>query len=622
MNYFYLFTIFLIILNINNINSSIITFNNNIISECTSDTPCDLSSNNIWENNQAPHNGDDVVIDFSNESNQNIYLFGENFHIQLNSFTLKGQITNTNNLKTIFYTSLTIQNSNFTIINDFTIQNSNVAFNETSDNNIINIGNFVSNITSFTMDGYSSVKCNSTNLYGVQQFNILGQSSFNVNGTATIDTQINHRSTGLLSLSGPTTISDIFNSIGTVSFGPYTTTISSQTEIDTAFLSGRLVIVDGNNVMINEYITLNELSQIFVTQSSSLIIKSTIDSSHIPRVSYQVILEDSSSLFVPSGFTFLNSTSEMNGTINIQDNNNETIFYEVEQPLLNISTSGNITLLGTLVNMVFCESNTLVNVVTSSGIYSLLGNGDVYVSNTLSLYKQSIARTINISKTGLLAVFGILNAQQINVAYAGALANYGSLNSDIYSSGQVLFKSMYSNAKSINIQDSGSLVIDYPSLQIEGNLNMGPFSTLNIKNVNLNDVTALINLEGNLNVNPSRLTIQLNQTQATVKQSDSILLFVANGVYNNTVSIAPNVISVLTSSGSLVNLNPLLQRDSTGIYKLEFKNKNFPSPGLIAGAVAGSVAGVVLIVIIVVCCYKRKKNPHHHHHHEQKPLIR
>ncbi|EGC37265.1 hypothetical protein DICPUDRAFT_150188 [Dictyostelium purpureum] len=603
---YYLFFIFLII---NNINSFVITFNNSVISECTSITPCDLSKRNVWENNEAPIDGDDVLIDLSSYSvKYSIYLVANRLDIELSSFTLYGQqqATDSDTLEELL-TYLTINNSNLTIINQFNIQNSVLNINEKKvNNNKISINNLISNQTYTTLGGFLNIECNTTQFEGGSTFTeIIGDTNFTVNSDASFDSVILHSSSGFFTTMGTTYFTKEFFSSSIVHFGGNQTIFSSLSTINTMFLGGQMSITSGVRVTVNNYIQLNSRSSIAILQKSQLYLTNSINNKLI--LNEEIVLLDNSFLYIQSGFIISKMGAQMNGTIIIGDANDQTAFSNIEQPFVNILSQGNVTLFSSTFNHVnIISNNAWLNIESSSFINSLSNQGvtNIYSGVSLTLSGSSSSSTVNLA--GTLTAQSYLNAHAIYINNNGALYSNDKVDATIYStSGDIYFNSPNSTsfAKSISIQESGTLTLNKPSLYIQNNFAMDTGS-LQISSVQLNSFSALIQIDGYANIGSISFVISLNNGQIKPRNHDTIILFSTNHTLNNLINI--NETNIKFSNLQDVKFNII--KDSTGNINLVFYESSSFSTWKIIVIVLVGCAVIILSIISAIYFIKKRKN--------------
>ncbi|EGC37267.1 hypothetical protein DICPUDRAFT_77127 [Dictyostelium purpureum] len=591
----YILIIILIILNIKYITCSTATFNNTvIISNCTNEVPCDLSSKSVWNDNIAPSDGDDVIIDFSTVVSQtsDVYLLVNNLNIQLNSFQLNGPQQTEN-----FQINLNIQNSNLTIAGDFNAQYSNITFAETENSCTISINNFVSNQNNLTFNGYTNFVCNTTTLIGTEYVFLRDDSTFTVNSTATIKAPITHLSSGFLNFNGISTIQKSFYSSGSVQFGTQTN-ISSQAILNTTILVGRLDIDSSLIFLMVDYIQMNSSSIIVVSNKSSVSLLGTINKNN--NYSNQILLLDNSSLFLELGFYISDMGSPMYGTIFIDQSLSTTTISSVQQPYLSISSKSNITLLSSTLNTVnITNYQTSLTVEESSVVSSINNFGETNILNDATLIVKNPSTTLNLNVTGNTTLEQGFSAKTIYI------------NSNCL---------LFSNS-SIEIQDFGLLTL-YPSgLYVQNNLTLEPNSTLQILNATLNNKLPLIQVNGSVNLNSIILSIVL-ANNVKVTSEEKILLFSNK---NSTIDISSIQLLTFASTDTISYIKYKIDQDNKGNVNLVFFDEIDKKTIIIYCSVIGSVLGLVFFVTIVFVIRKKLSHNQHHydhgHHYERESLI-
>ncbi|EGC39328.1 hypothetical protein DICPUDRAFT_75098 [Dictyostelium purpureum] len=286
---------------------------------CTIDSPCDLSNNNVWENNIAPSNNDDVVIDFSDQqNNKNIYLTIQNSFVTLNSFSIVGQQPSNNEL----LTNLLIQNLNFTVLNQFYSQDSKISFYEDDPNyaDQSQFGTFIANQTQLNVDGFSNITSKNVNFIGTYSSTFSSDALFTVQNSTILnaptqwDNNINTNISNIV-FAGTTYIEKEFTSQGTILF-------RGNLYINDVYIGQTLISIGNVYISANVKASIVSTSSV-LSRSTIYILKPSVTLQAIEVKTYGTLTLNAPGLTIESNFT-------MNSLTNIQINsatlNNTTPF--------------------------------------------------------------------------------------------------------------------------------------------------------------------------------------------------------------------------------------------------------------------------------------------------------
>ncbi|EGC40519.1 hypothetical protein DICPUDRAFT_73841 [Dictyostelium purpureum] len=609
MKYNYIFLTVFLLLNFNNIIAQIV-FNNNIINTCTNDNPCDLSSKEVWTNNQVPLTNDDVVIDFSSvESTSNIYLVAQNFHISLNSFNITGPSSSPS------ITNLLINNSNLTV-SVFTMSNLNVTIDGTK-GIVYNLGNFKSYNTNLLVQGNGYINVTQTEILGEIPANFIGNVSFVSNGPASLQAPMNWSSQiGLLEFNGAVEITGPFNIASPIAFYQWVE-ISSNGTMNQVFFSDYFTIEGGSSVHIDQIDSLLSGSLVNVIEQSSLYLATQPFS---PLNFFTI--EDRSTLYLPSGGLINDLFRTGNGTLVITDSKKVTTFY-LYQPYLSVTSLGSLELIGNLDTVTVTGQNSNVTLENVSNVNSISVNGLIFIdiAGSLTVSQQALAKNVLVS--GSLTLYGGISSNRLDVTIFSSLiiSNNSYVDSSVNSYGRTTIDSGC-KIKSI-VQKAGStLAITSPGISILDGFTMVNGSYTTIQNASINNNEPIIKVN-QFNLNNTQFDIQLIQG-SNPADNDTILIVQSSDLANsNNIFEQTSIIIRINSQTRYTALNYKIESDSNGNVRAIFYKEKKPTnyTGVIIGTIFGGAVLIAIVVTILCCVSKRKKSHHHYHQHERKSLI-